>query len=156
MASPTDRLRFSWKTLAPIAEAHAQTYAAGEPFPHIVIDGLVPELILRRAVAAFPEPGALDWQRFQNPRERKLATHVGHIVQLPDAVLHILNEFNHVVFVRFLEMLTGIEGLMPDHTFVGGGLHQIESGGLHRRPHLGLARDGGKDRAHGRGPGDRE
>ena len=29
----------------------------------------------------------------------------------------------------FLERLTGIEGLIPDPYFVGGGLHQIESGG---------------------------
>jgi Rps23 Pro-64 3,4-dihydroxylase Tpa1-like proline 4-hydroxylase len=32
--------------------------------------------------------------------------------------------------LQFLETLTGIEGLVPDPAFVGGGLHQIRPGGL--------------------------
>ena len=31
--------------------------------------------------------------------------------------------------IQFLETLTGIDGVIPDPYFVGGGLHQIKPGG---------------------------
>jgi hypothetical protein len=36
---------------------------------------------------------------------------------------------NSSVFLDFLEKLTGIESVIPDPYFVGGGLHQIERSG---------------------------
>ena len=36
---------------------------------------------------------------------------------------------NSSAFTKFLENLTGIEGLIPDPHFRGGGLHQVERGG---------------------------
>jgi len=59
----------------------------------------------------------------------------------------LLNQFNSSVFVDFLESLTGIEGLIPDPHYFGGGLHQIEPGGyltvhadFNRHPRLQLDR----------------
>jgi Rps23 Pro-64 3,4-dihydroxylase Tpa1-like proline 4-hydroxylase len=39
-------------------------------------------------------------------------------------------ELNAAGFIGFLEQLTGIEGLVPDPYFAGGGLHETQSGGL--------------------------
>ena len=41
----------------------------------------------------------------------------------------LLYQLNGSVFLQFLEQLTGIDGLIPDPYFGGGGLHQIERGG---------------------------
>ena len=46
-----------------------------------------------------------------------------------EATRHLLAELNSAPVIAFLERLTGIEGLVPDPHFVGGGLHQIERGG---------------------------
>lgn len=42
---------------------------------------------------------------------------------------HFLYALNSSYFLRFLEQLTGIESLIGDPHFEGGGLHQIVSGG---------------------------
>ena len=36
---------------------------------------------------------------------------------------------NSALFISFLEKLTGIEGIIPDPYYRGGGIHQIEKGG---------------------------
>ncbi len=47
-----------------------------------------------------------------------------------DAYLRdVLYQFNSSAVINFLEELTGIDGLIPDPHFEGGGLHQIEPGG---------------------------
>ena len=46
-----------------------------------------------------------------------------------EATRNLLDKLNSSTFISFLEMLIGIDGLVPDPHFVGGGLHQIESGG---------------------------
>jgi hypothetical protein len=42
---------------------------------------------------------------------------------------NFLYQLNSSTFITFLEELTGIEGIIPDPHFAGGGLHQIETGG---------------------------
>jgi hypothetical protein len=44
-------------------------------------------------------------------------------------VVRLLAMLNSCVMIRFLEELTGIEKLIPDPHFTGGGLHQIVGGG---------------------------
>src|SRR6185437_550489 len=39
-------------------------------------------------------------------------------------------ELNSATFLQFLERLTGVDALIPDPYFFGGGLHQIEPGGF--------------------------
>lgn len=114
--------------LVPVAEAHRQDFARAEPFPHVVIDGLFPEDLLQRVVAEFPEPFArTDWIRFDRSTSVKLA--MPHDWTLGPATRHLLNQFNTAAFVDFLEHLTGVDGLLPDPHYEGGGLHQIERGG---------------------------
>ena len=48
------------------SEELAPRYAAGDPFPHIVIDDLFAEPTLERVLADFPAPGDIPWVRFEN------------------------------------------------------------------------------------------
>ena len=78
-------------------------------------------------LAEFPSPQGADWFAFDSALERKLATRDDSTMGA--ATRHLLAQLNSATFIDFLECLTGIEGLVPDPHFVGGGLHQIERGG---------------------------
>src|SRR5262249_51795879 len=47
-----------------------------------------------------------------------------------DFTRHLLSELNSATFLQFLERLSGVDALIPDPYFFGGGLHQIERGGF--------------------------
>jgi 2-oxoglutarate-Fe(II)-dependent oxygenase superfamily protein len=125
--STTQLFQFDREQLGTLAERHREAYAAGNPYPHIVMDDFLPEEVLDEVLTEFPDPRGADWFAFESPNERKLATKDD--TTMGPATRHLLAELNSSAFVEFLEKLTGIEGLVPDPHFVGGGLHQIEPGG---------------------------
>jgi hypothetical protein len=109
------------------AERLHEQYCNEVPFPHIVMDGLFSEEQLRGVLREFPEPGQIDWNQFANREERKLASTAES--QMGEATRLLLYQLNSSTFINFLETLTGIDGLIPDPHFWGGGLHQITRGG---------------------------
>lgn len=118
---------FTPEELTSLATKLAIQYAAAEPFPHIVIDDFLPADTLRRVAENFPGAADLGWHRSINPRQVKLA--VEDETQIDESARKLLYQLNSATFMKFLETLTGIEGLIPDPYFTGGGLHQIERGG---------------------------
>jgi Rps23 Pro-64 3,4-dihydroxylase Tpa1-like proline 4-hydroxylase len=111
-----------------VADTHREQFADGAPFPHVVIDNLFDPTILDAVVAEFPKPqDRTDWIRAKRDTSVKLA--MPHDWKLGTTTRLFLNQLNCSAFVQFLERLTGIEGLIPDPHFEGGGLHQIERGG---------------------------
>jgi Rps23 Pro-64 3,4-dihydroxylase Tpa1-like proline 4-hydroxylase len=105
----------------------AEEYKNKKPFPHIYFDDFLPSEAAEAALRDFPEPKQLPWQQFDNPNERKLAFDV--VEKLPSADRDVLYFLNSRPMLQFLEALTGIEGIVPDPYFAGGGLHQIKPGG---------------------------
>ena len=118
---------FNYKSLYETAITQKPFYQSNTPFPHIVLDGLLDEVILSEALSKFPSPFAINWYRYANALEKKLA--YDNLDQIPNIFREILLEFTSGQFIKFLEFLTGIEGLICDPHFRGGGLHQIERGG---------------------------
>jgi 2OG-Fe(II) oxygenase superfamily len=120
---------FDPDTLNDIAQRHVDDYANAQPFPHVVLQDLVPRDVLKAVISEFPgldsTPDLMVDRGFTAKKRsyRTPSTMGPHTRQL-------LSELNSAVFVDFLEELTGIKGLIPDHHFTGGGLHQIERGGL--------------------------
>lgn len=110
-----------------MAGSKHEAYAAGNPYPHIVMDDFLPPAVLEGVLAEFPKPKEAEWHAFDSATERKLATKDDSV--MGPATRHLLAELNSSAFIDFLERLTGIDGLVPDPHFVGGGLHQIEPGG---------------------------
>lgn len=102
-------------------------YVRAEPYPHIVLDDLFDEHILRRIISEFPKPSDIEWMQYKNVREVKLASnrdeHFGPTTRL------MLYHLNSAPFLTFLTELTGIRGLIADSYFDGGGMHQIQRGG---------------------------
>lgn len=111
-------------------EALHSSYVTAEPFPHAVIDGLFEDPLLDEMVAHFPGPGDLDWQVFESAQERKLGLKPGSDADVAPPIRWFLWSMSSPPVLDFLERLTGIEGLIPDPYFGGGGLHQIERGGF--------------------------
>ncbi len=119
--------RFDSDYLEDLANQYHKEYAEAQPFPHIVIDNFLPEDVLEGVLSEFPKSGDIDWQKFENKAEKKLANR--HEKFMGDHTRFLLYQLNSSTFISFLEKLTGIQGIIPDPHYVGGGLHQIERGG---------------------------
>jgi Rps23 Pro-64 3,4-dihydroxylase Tpa1-like proline 4-hydroxylase len=113
--------------LEDLSTKYQQAYSHAAPFPHIVIDNFLPESILNQILTEFPQPEAINWKQFDTTTEKKLASNSE--LQMGEATRLLLYQLNSSTFINFLENLTGIEGIIPDPHFVGGGLHQIQRGG---------------------------
>jgi len=113
--------------LETLAKEKAEEYKNNKPFPHIYFDNFLPVEAAEAAIRDFPEPKQLAWSEFNNPNERKLAYDV--VERLPGTVRDVLYFLNSRPMIEFLEVLTGIKGVIPDPYYVGGGLHQIKRGG---------------------------
>lgn len=103
-------------------------YVNAAPFPHAVIDDFLPPAVCDRLIDDFPRPDQIEWLRFEKHHSKKLATQGAG--QFGPFTRDVLGQFNSWACLKFLEGLTGIEGLIPDPHYVGGGLHQIETGGF--------------------------
>lgn len=107
--------------------AMAADYQGAEPFPHMSMNGLFDEQVLRAIVAEFPTPDVMaghfsgeieggkatesDWSKFGPVTQRFVAA------------------CNSGPFMHALTTLTGIEGLIADPYLSGGGQHQTGRGG---------------------------
>jgi len=116
---------FSDKDVLDRTAAFAREYSSATPFPHVVFDGLFNLEVLRSVANEFPEN---DWIQYSTNSEVKLAledeSKMGPVTR---AVMH---ELNSQRFLKFLEGVTGISGLIPDPYLRGAGLHQIRRGGF--------------------------
>jgi hypothetical protein len=128
-----------------VADARSAAYAAGDPFPHAVIDGLIDPLALRRVLAELPSRDASGWTTWDTVNEWK------YVFDNPERfgpyARALATELNSSEFVRFLERLSGIDGLIPDPHLTAAGYFDVRTGGflnVHvdfaRNPKLSLVR----------------
>jgi Rps23 Pro-64 3,4-dihydroxylase Tpa1-like proline 4-hydroxylase len=99
----------------------APTYQAADPFPHIVIDDFLPDALARQLSATFPTHESIDWVVRDNENNRRVYQH--DETKVPRLHRQMLREFNSRQFLLFIETLTGIDSLLPDPYFIGGGIH---------------------------------
>jgi Rps23 Pro-64 3,4-dihydroxylase Tpa1-like proline 4-hydroxylase len=116
-------------TLHHDAAALQGQYAGAEPFPHIVLDGLFDDEVLDAVLREFPDRQAMKWREFDSATEKKLG-YYHESSSISKTVRDFLNDMNSFEMLLWLEALTGIDGLIPDPYFGGGGLHQIEAAGF--------------------------
>jgi Rps23 Pro-64 3,4-dihydroxylase Tpa1-like proline 4-hydroxylase len=128
MEKTVEAFFFDLDYLSDVAARYSASYKVAQPFPHVVIDDFLPEAVGQRILDEFPRPGADDWFRFQRGTERKLQSTAE--LGLGPQTRQVLNQFNSSAVMDFLEALTGVEHLVPDPHYAGGGLHQIERGGF--------------------------
>ena len=126
------RVRFDEDACRKAGERFASEYRNAEPFPHIALDDFLPSDVLRPILAEFPRSEG----RRHFDREQERLKYQYHPQECRPAVRSLLAELNSQAFLGFLSELTGIEGLIADPYFLGGGLHETKRGG-----HLGVHAD---------------
>ena len=112
---------------AEIGKELTADYAAGDPFPHIVIDDFLPEGVVDLCLSNFPGKTDSDSMSFDRNQERFKTSF--HPDNLEPSLRSLFYAFNSRPFIRVVENITGISGLIPDPDFLGGGFHEINTGG---------------------------
>lgn len=108
--------------------ALAGSFAAAQPFPHVVIPDFLC-LEPTQVLPAFPAPNAPGWHLHLNAYEAEKAT-FSNLELMPEPLASMVRDLNSTAYLQFLERLTGIKGLMPDPYLQGAGLHSTGPGGV--------------------------
>jgi hypothetical protein len=123
-----DGLRMDPKEARALGDLLAEDYDKADPFPHIVIDNFLPDELIEKIYAHFPE----------RKLDGDIVFDIGYGGQhkrqvMPEQCDAFVREFFHFMnsqpMLQFLEGLTGIDSLIPDPYFVGGGFHETTRGG---------------------------
>lgn len=108
------------------ARPHAEAYRSAQPYPHAGFDNFLPPQILERVISELQELPEAE-TNFSREQERLKTSYLPE--RLGTYTKNLFYALNSRPFLMFLEELTGINGLIPDPYFSGGGIHRIETGG---------------------------
>lgn len=125
-AAPASSL--PWDALDRDLPALAAQYASASPYPHVAIGDFLAPGVAARLAADFPPPTGSDWINYKHFNEHKFGQTKRAL--FPDSIGAVIDELNSPRFVAWLSQLTGIEGLLPDPSLEGGGMHQTPAGGF--------------------------
>jgi Rps23 Pro-64 3,4-dihydroxylase Tpa1-like proline 4-hydroxylase len=105
-----------------------KTFAAAEPFPHIVIDDFLNEQA-RDRLSDFPSKA---WPYWNTTTEgfQKAKHYCNDITKIPSACGALIRECNEPAFLSAVEHITGIDQIIADPYLEGGGLHASSEGGV--------------------------
>jgi hypothetical protein len=104
----------------------SEAYRSRQPYPHGCFDNFMPPEILARVreeLRQLPEAETF----FNRPQEKAKTSYLPE--RLPLYTRNLFYALNARPFLAFLEELTGINGLIPDPYFFGGGIHVVANGG---------------------------
>jgi Rps23 Pro-64 3,4-dihydroxylase Tpa1-like proline 4-hydroxylase len=111
---------------ARIGQAYAPTYQSGSPYHHICIDDFLPASVAEQVRAEALAQGEKEAQ-FSSAQEHLKTSY--NPDTLPLYTRSVFNALNSRPFLRFLEEMTGIKGLIPDPYYLGAGIHRTNNGG---------------------------
>ena len=107
------------------------SFAQNSPFPHVIIDGLFPEQLIRDLVAEFPSPDHESWDRsVVEGIQVKLRSNWQSEEDVSPVTAEVVHFFNSGSFMNMLSAITGVQKLISDPYFTGGGRNCILPGGL--------------------------
>lgn len=111
-----------------IVEKQGQQYKNATPFPHIKVDGLFDDSFLEKCVDELNQIGKQNQVGdFHGANKKFYQSYYYQFQQNTQKLLIFLNSSD---FLKYLEKITGIEGLIPDPHYNGGGYHEIKRGGF--------------------------
>lgn len=130
-ARPEGGLYLDPRTANGLGRGLREAHQAAEPFPHTVIDDFLPADVLKLCQERFPGEADPDSRTFDRDQERFKTSY--NPDYLEPELRAVFRELTSRAFIRMIENVTGIEGLIPDPYFMGGGFHETRTGG-----HLGI------------------
>jgi hypothetical protein len=114
--------------LKAFASEYRNAYVNADPFPSIYFDNFfVPER-LKEVLEEFPDLTKGADLKYKDANQVKLASKGEY--RFGEKTKQFMHYLNSQPFLEFLSTLTGIENLIPDPYFEGGGCHQIQPGGM--------------------------
>ncbi len=102
-------------------------YSNADPFPHIIFKDLWEEEFLESISNEFREFKNWEVHSMSAGFEKRTC---GSFFKLPPKTARLIDFCNSFIFIRFLEYLTGISGLIPDPYLLGGGMHSTLNNGF--------------------------
>lgn len=102
-------------------------YLNAQPFAHATFKDIFSREFLIQVANEFPDLAINADRIFNNHHEKKHVT-FGES-KLSDSSKTLVRFCNSEPFLKWLSGLTGIDNLMPDPYLIGGGYHEIKSGG---------------------------
>lgn len=121
-------LDLSLEELHSLAENKKHEYLSAAPFPNIYFDNFFNADSLSEILEEFPDLSKNSDLKYNDQNQIKLASKGEYRFQ--EKTLAFMHFLNSQPFLEFLSKLTGIDALIPDPYFEGGGAHQIMPGGL--------------------------
>jgi hypothetical protein len=123
------RSTLNWQLFDARRDAFREAYRTAEPWPHLIIDGFLPEDVALEAAHSFPK---MDWRRYRlarlfGARVNELPPH-----STAPVIASIIKELHGPHFIKLIESITGISGLVPDLNLFGSGIHQGARGSVLR------------------------
>lgn len=121
-----DSVRFDHAGCQEAGRKFASAYKSAGPFPHICLDDFIPCEILKEISKSFPkDDDGLSFSRSQEMLKTQF-----HPEKIDNNISrNFIYSLNSEPFISFLSELTGINGIIPDPYFVGGGIHETKRGG---------------------------
>ena len=120
-----NQTKFDYNKLNTLAEQNSSKYQNAKPCQHIYFDNFLSEDLARELLNNFPKVDSDVWNKdYKDQYQYKMACE--DATKFPAEIRETLKEFNSSEFINFLEKLTGIEGIIPDPHYRGGGMHQIK------------------------------
>lgn len=122
---------FNFDKFQEYIKANKKRYQTKKPFSYDSIQDLFSNESLDGILESFPDVSDKDkWDiRDDKGIQVKLRTNWKTELDIPPKILKVIQTLQSGRFCRMLSEYTGIDGLMPDYWFGGGGLNQIMPGG---------------------------
>lgn len=102
-----------------------------EPFKHVVIDDFFPKELADECLRTFPDIREPNWESSNDADiEVKYRTTWQSEFDIPDGIVDAVRILNSAPFLKAMSKVMGIEKIIPDPYFTGGGLNVTMRGGL--------------------------
>jgi Rps23 Pro-64 3,4-dihydroxylase Tpa1-like proline 4-hydroxylase len=130
-----NKFKINYPELYQLADKLKNEYQCGSPFPNIAIDNFFSQGTYNNICAAFPLAKSNIWKTPTNKHTINRSVTKHGELELKESLLdenqrRLLMELNSSLFIKFIEKLSGIEGLIPDPYFAEGGYNITGTGGI--------------------------
>lgn len=112
--------------LSQLAKQHRADFESAEPFPHVVLDDFLSPEIAESVVPEFADHES-GWAHYHHYNQRKMA--ITQLEGMGPNNRRLVEALQSEAFVRFVEEITGLEGLIADPHLDGAGMHKTLPGG---------------------------
>jgi hypothetical protein len=123
------------KELKKIAKICTDKIPGGEfykvPYKHLVVDNFLPDDLAHKCIDSFPNLDEAIWQHENDKNiEVKSRSTWKSEFDIPDNIVDAVRILNSSLILKSFSRVFGIEKLMPDPYFSGGGLNITQRSGL--------------------------